>query len=300
VGTLTINSATSATVVLNIDPAAALGARNVTFTTGAEVVSMSGGYTVSASATISSVTPNTSQQGVQNLGGGGSIFLTGHDPDWHALAGSNSLGAEHINQAGIQFVTDPAYNVFAAAGIHKFLWVSSKTPPPGIYLDTTAGLVASGFVEGTDFDRADASTLPAALGQLGSTYAAIVIASDFGGILTQAELDILDANSAVIIEFLNRGGGLCAMAETSPDFGGLASTGFFGFLPFVLTSVPTGEAESSNSLTVFGAGLGLANFDINGNFSHNSFTSTAGLTIVDTDGGDEMYRAQPPPISGRA
>src|SRR5205823_12091710 len=37
VATLTVNSATTATAVVNIDPAAATGSRNVTVTTGGEV-----------------------------------------------------------------------------------------------------------------------------------------------------------------------------------------------------------------------------------------------------------------------
>jgi len=35
-----------------------------------------------------------------------------------------------------------------------------------------------------------------------------IIASDFGGILAQAELDVLDANSAAITSLLNVGGAL--------------------------------------------------------------------------------------------
>jgi RHS repeat-associated protein len=242
-----------------------------------------------AGPSITSVNPNAAQQGVQGLGGGGSIFLTGHDADFHAVAGANSLGAQHINQAAIQFITDPAYNVFAAAGIHKFLYVTSTNPPPGYYgEDGTLGLIASGFVEGTDFDRADASILAAALGQLGTTYGALVVASDYGGILTQAELDILNQNLAGMTNFLNSGGGLYAMAETAPAEGGLASTGFYGFLPFAVTSIPQTEAENGDTLTVFGAGIGLANSDINGNFSQNTFASTGGLTVVDTDAAGEI------------
>jgi len=43
---VTVNSATSATVVINIDPAAAATARNVTMTTNAEVVTLNNGFTV--------------------------------------------------------------------------------------------------------------------------------------------------------------------------------------------------------------------------------------------------------------
>jgi len=74
VALLTINSATSATAVLNIDPAAATGARNVTVTTGTEVVTLDNGFTVTAGTpAISQLSPNTGQQGQQNL----SVAITG-------------------------------------------------------------------------------------------------------------------------------------------------------------------------------------------------------------------------------
>jgi hypothetical protein len=46
-----------------------------------------------------------------------------------------------------------------------------------------------------------------------SNYSGIVVASDYGGWLRQDELNILDARSADIINYLNGGGGLFAMAE---------------------------------------------------------------------------------------
>ncbi|HXI44358.1 MAG TPA: hypothetical protein VNH83_30515 [Bryobacteraceae bacterium] len=39
----------------------------------------------------------------------GSIFLTGHDPDFHPIAG-NTIGAQHINQDAIKFIKDPSFN----------------------------------------------------------------------------------------------------------------------------------------------------------------------------------------------
>src|SRR5947209_6134202 len=88
----------------------------------------------------------------------GSIFLTGHDPDFHAVLGGNALGAQHINQAAIHFVTDASFNPYAATA-HKFLFVESSIVPPSGHTDGTAGLVASGYVAGVDFEKHDASTL---------------------------------------------------------------------------------------------------------------------------------------------
>src|SRR6266850_3225450 len=283
VGTVTVTDASHLTAQIIIDAAAVLGARTVSATTSSEVASLPDGFSVlPGTPVILSVDPNSGFQGQQPSGTVGSIFLTGHDPDFHAFAGgSNATGAVNINRAAINFVTDPAFNTFAARGIRKFLYVTSSTPPGG-HVDGTNGLISSGYVLGRDFDRSDASTLTSALGQLGTTYDALVIASDFGGILTQAELDVLNAHSADIINFLNQGGGIYAMAQTAPP-DGLASSGFFGFLPFAVASSPVQQSESGITLTPFGASLGLTNSDVNGNFSHSVFTSTGGLNVVDTD-----------------
>ena len=213
----------------------------------------------------------------------GSIFLTGHDPDYHAFAGGNTSGAAAINTAAIHFVTDPAFNTFANAGIKKFLYVTSNIAPPAGHVDGTNGLLTSGYVLGINFDSANAATLVTALGQLGTTYDALVIASDHGGILTQAELDILNAHSADIISFLNQGGGLYAMAESDSGAGLTPSGGFFGYLPFVISSEQKNQDETGDTVTPFGTSIGLSNTDINGNASHNIFTATSGLNIVDLD-----------------
>ena len=215
----------------------------------------------------------------------GSIFLTGHDPDFHALSVSpeNPAGAKTIIQTGINFVTDTAYNPFTAGGISKFLFVESNGVIPSGHRQGEAGIVASGYVAGSDFDWTDSATLDTALNGLGTTYSAIVVASDFGGILRQAELDILNARSSDIISFLNNGGGLFAMAESNGGAGLTPTGGPYGFLPFVVSSTAFNQTETGITVTAFGTGLGLTNGDVNGNFSHNIFTSTGGLNPVDVD-----------------
>jgi hypothetical protein len=214
----------------------------------------------------------------------GSIFLTGHDPDYHAFAGGNGSGAAAINNQAIDFVTDPAFNTFANAGIKKFLYVTSNiAPPPSGHVDGTNGLLDSGYALGTDFDRASAATLVSSLSQLGTTYDALIIASDYGGILTQAELDILNAHSADIISFLNKGGGLYAMAESNSGAGLTPNGGFFGYLPFVILSAQKNQEEKGITVTPFGVSIGLSNADVNGNASHNVFAAGSGLNVVDLD-----------------
>jgi RHS repeat-associated protein len=71
---LTINSPTSASAVLNVDQAAGTGQRNVTFTTGNEVATLNGGFTVTpGTPALLTALPNEGQQGQQTL----SVVLTG-------------------------------------------------------------------------------------------------------------------------------------------------------------------------------------------------------------------------------
>jgi hypothetical protein len=126
--------------------------------------------------------------------------------------------------------------------------------------------------------------LNTALNQLGTTYSAIVVASDFGGILTQAELNVLNARRTDIINFLNAGGGIYAMAESNSGAHLTPDGGQFGYLPSVVPSEQLDQNENGFTLTPFGMSLGLVNTDINGNASHNIFIGVpAGLNIVDMD-----------------
>ena len=211
----------------------------------------------------------------------GSIFLTGHDPDFHAsnAAGTavDSIGAVHINQIAIDYILDPSFNLVASSGVTKFLFVESSRTPPGGHRVGKNGIIQSGFVEGVDFDHHDASTLNAALDGLGTTYAGIVVASDFGGLLSQAELDILNSRSVDIVDFLN------AMAEGNNGAGLTPGGGFFGFLPFVVSTTGKNQSEAGTTVTAFGAALGLTNSDVSSNFSHNIFDDDFGMNIVDVD-----------------
>ena len=151
---------------------------------------------------------------------------------------------------------------------------------------------ASGYAEGTDFEQHDAATLNAELSLLGTKYGALVVASDFGGTLTQSELDILNARTPEIVAFLNNGGGLYAMAESNNGAHLTPGGGHFGFLPLVVSSVSFDQSESGLTVTPFGASLGLLDTDVNGNASHNVFTVTGALGVVDMDArGDIMSLA---------
>ena len=69
VASLTVNSATSATAILNISQTAALGAVNVTLTTGGEVATLANGFTVTAGAASLTVLKSVTSAGPYNTVG---------------------------------------------------------------------------------------------------------------------------------------------------------------------------------------------------------------------------------------
>ena len=86
VASVTVNSPTSATAVINIDPAAMIGARTVTLTTSAETVGLANSFTVTAGMpALTLVSPNTGQLGQQNL----SVALTGQNT--HFVQGTTQV-----------------------------------------------------------------------------------------------------------------------------------------------------------------------------------------------------------------
>lgn len=210
----------------------------------------------------------------------GAVFLTGHDPDFHA---QSSVGAQNLLRSGLNFVTAGTFDDGPAT---KFLWVESRIPTPAGHLIGENGLNALGLTLGTNYDRVDAAGLATVNF---SNYTAIAVASSFGGLLTRAELDGLIARSADIATFINNGGGLLALAECSPSssfcdgslLAGSTPPSPFGFLPVTVSSVPT---INSYHVTAAGAAapFNLTNGDIN-DPTHNSFGLTGGLTVLDED-----------------
>lgn len=207
----------------------------------------------------------------------GAIFLTGHDPDFHA---QDSVHAQHLLNAGLGYVTSGAYT----DSTRKFLWVESFSAPTGGHRVGEKGLEAIGLTLGTQFDWVDAAGLASV--DL-SQYEAIAIASSFGGMLTRAELDGLIARKADIAAFVNSGGGLMALAECAPqstfclDDNLGSNPNLFGYLPVTVSSVDT---QSPYGLTAAGQAMfpGLTDDDMN-DPTHNSFGAVGGLTVVDTD-----------------
>jgi hypothetical protein len=213
----------------------------------------------------------------------GNVFVSGHDPDFHAALGPNPTGAQHLIQQSLSFARNGSTLPFL------FIQTDTSNTALGDHTDSETGLTASGFTAGVDYVKVSATTF-ASTPLLTTSFSAIFVPSDHGGTLTGNDLKALNGRSSDILSFINAGGGLVAFAEDG--FHQPASPGpepaLFGFLPFLVTASPQSEAENGNTLTPFGLSLGLANSDVNGNFSHNVFTATGGMTVVDVDAGQEI------------
>jgi hypothetical protein len=207
----------------------------------------------------------------------GSIFVSGQDPDFHDQAGPNTVGATNIIDKGLAYTRD--------GNTAPILFVYTDPAPNqalGDHLDSQTGLIDAGYTEGTTPGNHYVIVNATQFATVNlSNYSAIFVPSDHGGSLMEGDLAALDARSAAIINYLNAGGGLFALAEDGDHAGG-NSAKLFGFLPFLVDSTAFQAFESGNTLTPAGLALGLVDSDINGNFSHNVFTGTGGLAVVAT------------------
>lgn len=214
----------------------------------------------------------------------GPIFLTGHDPDFHA---QDSAGARNLLGIGLDFASGGSATVNDG---NKFLWVEARVGDPliggsvpGGHRIGELGLTSIGLSLGTHYDRVNAAEFAALTSAQLASYTAIAIASSFGGMLTRDELDALIARSSEIESFINSGGGLFAASECFPCgadlLSGATAPSLFGFLPVSVTSI---GASAPFTVTSFGSSLGLVNTDLN-DPTHNSFGLVGGLNVVDTD-----------------
>ncbi|HVL39283.1 MAG TPA: hypothetical protein VM328_07815 [Fimbriimonadaceae bacterium] len=212
----------------------------------------------------------------------GGLFVTGHDPDFHAQAG-NTTGARNLINRALDFVTDGIGNNSNAVG--NILLVTHRfASGPGGHLDPLAGMLASGPYSITMADDGSAGGGVLNLATVNfSLFDAVVVASDFGGWLTQGELNILNARSMDIINYINGGGGVVAFAESGLG-AHLTTSGHWGWLPFLVSGHAHDQVEAGFTVTPFGLSLGITPADVNGNFSHNYFLTTGGMNVIDYDG----------------
>lgn len=204
------------------------------------------------------------------------VFVTGHDPDFHAFASDSDMtGARHIIQRAVAYVTFDKLNPM-------LLLVTDLRDPGAGYIDPRLGMTAAGFT----YDVADYGSGTPGVLDLNTVdfnnYDAIVVASDYGGWLRQDELDILNARSAELTDYVNTGNrGIVAFSESGG--GDLTTHNRYGFLPFLVSEVTFHQTEEGFTVTAAGVAMGLTDADVNGNFSHSSFVETGGMDVIDID-----------------
>ncbi|MDQ6614028.1 MAG: hypothetical protein M3083_04610 [Actinomycetota bacterium] len=216
----------------------------------------------------------------------GGIFVTGHDPDYHAHRGGNTDGARHMIQRAVDFVTfgNPS---------PRMLLVTDLRDPGGDQIDSRLGLSDAGFTyDVADFGSGTAGTLDLHTVDF-RNYDCVVVASDYGGWLHQDELDILNARSSELLGFVNQGGGIVALDESGnrPAGAGVypgTSSSRFGFIPFVVAELSLHQSEAGFTVTPAGLSMGLVDSDVNGNVSHSVFTKTGGMDPVDLDSSHQI------------
>ncbi|MBJ7607997.1 MAG: sigma-70 family RNA polymerase sigma factor [Candidatus Dormibacteraeota bacterium] len=215
---------------------------------------------------------------------GGRIFVTGDDPDVHAHYGPNAAGAQHLIQVAVGYVT-------SGKTAPRLLLVTDLRDPGGsLHGDPRLGLHDSGFTVDVADDGSGATGVLDLHTVRFADYDAVIVASDFGGWLRQAELDVLDARQAELASFARAGGGIVAFAEAGATAAqGSAPTtshGFFGFLPTAMSAAALSEYEVGVTVTAAAGALGLSNGDEAQNYLHTAFTPPPGATplVVDPAG----------------
>ena len=222
----------------------------------------------------------------------GAIFITGHDPDFHA---QSEAGAQNLLRIGLNYARNGDGTTATNIGARPVLWIESDPVedggiPAGHRFGLT-GLRSIGYLavgemgvptEGY-YEFHDADELTAAFWTTVTTanYSAIGVASTFGGILRLSELTNLNNHTAAITAFFNSGGGIFAAAEgTEGSLAYVATDGFFNWIPI---SVPASSTPAPPySVTAAGSALGLVDGDVD-SASHSYFNSDGGLDVISRD-----------------
>jgi len=247
-------------------------------------------------------------------GAAGGVFLTGKDADKHAPGSESS---RHVIQRAVTYATSKERDahILLVAG------------PGGGSGTAASGMVAAGFrpcpkdpslleaaaadavapvsskknylgcfeqADGrpiTDAERRERGEEAKDLRTVRFTdYDGVVVASNRlrSGYLTQVDMDVLVQRRAELIDYVNRGGGLVALASVNETTASDVAPPF-GFLPCLEAVHNINKEEVGFSVTPFGRAMGLTDADVNGyvdgnsQASHNYFAGDSGFGIVEVD-----------------
>lgn len=240
----------------------------------------------------------------------GNVVLTGHDADYHSTKGSGgdatlsaiyATNAQRIIRKTVAFAAGNRTD-----GIKVLLVARTVTnPAPGEdESDSLAGVITAfgasdGFPAITNYtlDVADNNVAEAATSVTRNSlpytrklltgsgavdfsgYDVILVGSNYGGWLTNTEVDGLFARQADLVTYLNASTthGVVALAEIAVvprdvNTGARDVTTPYKFLPIPVDAIDENVNESN--YTVAGNPVLLSDDDVNGNFSHTAFSMT--------------------------
>jgi hypothetical protein len=132
VASLTVNSATAATAVLNIDPAATTGARTVTLTTGSEIDTLTNGFTVTAIACAPP--PSGLVSWWPGDGNYNDIIGRNNDNPIDAVSFSGGEVGEAFNFGGTGYVDVPSTQALQPQQVSVAAWVQASSTGPYRYI----------------------------------------------------------------------------------------------------------------------------------------------------------------------
>lgn len=165
-------------------------------------------------------------------------WLSGGDADSLAVSDVN---ARDLLTLILTFVT---WNTITD-GVHKFLWVESKSVPSPGHVSSVTSLPLLGLFAGINYDHVDGTEF--ATTNL-NNYTAICVASTSSGNLTSTELNALTSRSLDILNFTKQGGSIAV-------FAGLESNSY-DWLPISIT-VSQVAHNSGFTATAIGSNFGL-------------------------------------------
>jgi Concanavalin A-like lectin/glucanases superfamily/HpiC1 cyclase/MBG domain/Bacterial Ig-like domain/Cep192 domain 4/WD40-like Beta Propeller Repeat len=312
---LTINSSTSATALLNIDPAASTGVRTVTLTTGSEVASLTNGFTVTAGTPVLlSVAPVSGQQGQQNL----SVNLTGQFTNWVQGMTTASFGAG-ITVASLTVTSSTnataTLNIDAAAATGArtiTLTTGSEVETLTNGFTVTAGTPVLLSVTPASGQQGQQNLSVSLTGQF-TNWVQGTTTANFGAGITVASLTVNSSTSAVAVLNIDAGAATGARTVTLTTGGEVAmlANGFTvaAGTPVLLSVTPTSGQQGQQNLSVtltgqftnwvqgtttasFGAGITVASLTVNSSTSAvavlniDAAAATGARTVTLTTGGE--------------
>jgi hypothetical protein len=276
INSVSVTSSTTANVNITIAPTTTLGLRTVTMTTGAEVATLTNGFTVNqGSATLVSATPNSGAQGASV-----SVAIVGSNTNFSQATTTASFGPNiGINSIVVTDLTHATVNITIAAGATVQSQTITMTTGGEIAtlvngFSITAGtpqITAVSPSSGMQGDAADSITIT---GQSTHFSQGTSVAS-FGSGITVTNLTVNNALSATATISIANGAAIGNRQVTITTGGEVANSAANAFA--VTQGVPAATANP-----MFAVQGTTPTIVING----NAFTSfTQGMTTVTLPGG---------------